>query len=127
TNWNNWDGAFLAGPVDSTGAAVTSGLSVGLDLAWGGGWSYYYEYGRVCSATTNSLGRTGWNAQYGPIITLANIPYTNYTVATLVNNGYGTDELSWQVETGQTASSYRTPSYQNGGGSMCAIQIINTG
>ncbi|MCY2925920.1 MAG: PEP-CTERM sorting domain-containing protein [Planctomycetota bacterium] len=124
TNWNNWNmdsNSFVASPVDSNGAAVTSGLSMGLDLAWGGGWSYYFAVENG-NAPANTLGYSTWSAAYGPIVHISNIPYATYDVAVL-HGGWGND-FSWTVETGLTSSSYTTPSYENGGGKFAAIQII---
>ncbi|MEI7836790.1 MAG: dockerin type I domain-containing protein [Planctomycetota bacterium] len=126
TNWNNANMsagcAFVSPAVDSTGAAVTSGLSLGLDLNWNGGWSYYYAVSSQGNA--NTLGHSGWEAQYGPIIHINNIPYTAYNVAVLTG-GYGSSDLKWEVDPG-SGSSYTTPSYKNGGGGMYAFQIIDT-
>ncbi|MCY2931925.1 MAG: PEP-CTERM sorting domain-containing protein [Planctomycetota bacterium] len=132
TSWNNWEsngsftgGTWINGPVDSTGAPVTSGLAVQCGISWGLGWDYYWEYGRQCSATRDSLGAIGWCAQYGPTITVSNIPYARYSVAVLCNDWLGLDALSWHVETNRVGSTYTTPSYELAGGSMCAIQIID--
>lgn len=126
-NWNDWNmgsASFDTGPINSAGGAVP-GLTVGLDLAWNGGWDYYYEQvDNTAGSGNNVLGSAGWSAGYGPIITLSGIPYALYDVAVLTGGYTPTASFTWEVEKGLTSSSYRTPSYKNGGGTFFAIQIL---
>lgn len=120
SNWNNGTGG--GGLVNNTGAAVP-GMSYGLNLNWGGGWSYYTAVAET-SNPVNTLGRVGWEAQYGPVMNITGIPYASYTVKSLWGD-YGGGNLTWYTNANQSGANWTTPSYRNGGGALYAVQIID--